>query len=110
MKAIYENQLFFKTKFCVAGTFPSFLVRNSDIHANDTRIDDYFHITLVKTDLGKTGITYTVAIICDIIIKDDINTDVFELYLKDLEPIRPNGLFAPFDLYHIKYDMHDILH
>ena len=40
----------------VPDTFSYFFIRNNDIHSHNTRIADHFHIPIVKTGLGKTGI------------------------------------------------------
>ena len=50
----------------VPDTFSSFFIRNNDIHSHNTRTADHFHIPIVKSDLGKTGIKYRGAVIWNI--------------------------------------------
>ena len=66
----------------VLGIFSHFFNKNSGIHEYNTRIADHFHIHVVKTDLGKTGIKYRGAVIWNMIVKHGINTDVSETVLK----------------------------
>ena len=66
----------------VPDTFSSFFIRDKDIHSHNTRTADHFHIPIVKTDLGKTGIKYRGAVIWNILIKDGINVDVSEAVFK----------------------------
>ena len=47
----------------VPDMFSHFFVKNSEIPVHNTWIADHFHIPVVKTDLGKTGIKYRGAVI-----------------------------------------------
>ena len=77
----------------MSGIFSHFFNRNSDIHEYNTRIADHYHIPAVKTDLGKTGIEYRGAVICNIIVKDRINTDVSEtVFKKTLKKLVNDGI------------------
>ena len=71
-----------RTGYPVCHRASSFFIRNKDIHSHNTRTADHFHIPIVKTDLGKTGIKYRGAVIWNIVIKDGINIDVSEAVFK----------------------------
>ena len=77
-----ENFMYRYICCLVPDTFSSFFMRNNDIHYHNTRTADHFHIPIVKTDRGKTGIKYRGAVIWNILIKDGINVDVSEAVSK----------------------------
>ena len=79
----------------VSDTFSSFFIRNNDIHTHNARTADHFHISIVKTDLGKTGIKYRSAVIWNILIKYGINVDVSEVVFKKfLRKVVNNGIIS----------------
>ena len=57
--------------------FKPFFQRNQELHNYSTRIADHFHIPLVISDLGKTGIRFRGAVIWNSILNDGINPAPF---------------------------------
>lgn len=67
----------------VPDLFQTFFVTNMDIHQYNTRQESLLHIPYVKTDLGKTGIRYSGAIIWNSILKSVMQTNVSECSFKN---------------------------
>ena len=66
----------------VPSLFKPFFQRNQELHKYSTRIADHFHIPLVKSDLGKTGIRFRGAVFWNSILNDGINHEVSEAVFK----------------------------
>ena len=62
--------------------FKPFFHRNQELYNYSTRTADHFHIPLVKSDLGKTGIRLRGAVIWNSILNDGINPEVPEAVFK----------------------------
>ena len=63
-----------------------------DIHDYETRTNDGLYVKHVKSDLGKTSISYRGTLIWNMIINTGINTDVSEaVFTKSLKKCIMNG-------------------
>ena len=66
----------------VPSLFKPLFQRNRELHNYSTRTADHFHILLVKSDLGKTGIRFRGAVIWNSILNGGINPEVSETVFK----------------------------
>ena len=86
---VYRHQLILIGRFmhrCCNGNAPeifvSYFQQNCDVHHYDTRTAQHFHIPQVKFDLAKTGIRYRGAVVWNVILSDNTNTNVSEALIK----------------------------
>ena len=78
--------MFRYAKASVPDSFGSLFQRNNEYHNHETRSADHFHIPVVTSDLGKTGIRFRGAIIWNAVLCNNVNTDVSEaVYAKFLQ-------------------------
>ena len=68
----------------VPSLFKPFFQRNQELHNYSTRIADHFHIPLVKSDLGKTGIRFRGAVIWNSVLNGGICPEVSEAVFKKI--------------------------
>ena len=72
--------------------FEGYFSKISDIHDYETRTNDGLYANHVKSDLGKTSISYKGPLIWNMIINTGINTDVSEaVFTKSLKKCIMNG-------------------
>jgi len=81
----------FMFRFCndqVPDLFKPMFILNRDIHDHKTRTADHFHLPVVKTELGKTGIRFRGASIWNQILSKKIHSDTSEcIFVKYLKKI-----------------------
>ena len=80
--------------------FGGYFSKISDIHDYGTRSNEELYAKTVKSDLGKTSVSYRGPIIWNMIKNNGINTDVSEaIVTKSLKKCIMNGSLQVFSFY-----------